>query len=736
MTGPIETLENPDGRVFVLYGMGFSFVLRVTPEGLLEHVHYGAPVGADVAAAGLGPRILRASAAWHEDRADLTLTDVAQAYPVAGASDYRHCALDAETDGGLPVGTLTYRGHAVSDGPLDLGALPTARGGRTLTIKLADALTGLTADLHLTVWPDEDVLGHAVTLRNEGDDAITLRRALSACLALPPGPYEALHLHGSWAREFEAERVPLPSAELVVQSTRGTSSAAHHPFLALLTPGATEEAGAVTALSLIYSGNHRHTAERGEFGDARLSCGIAPDGFAWRLEPGEAFHAPQAVSVWTGEGLGGMSRAWHRFVRQKVSPPRWRGRARPSYLNTWEAAYFAVDEAKVLALADRAAGLGLDMVVLDDGWFAGRTSDRGALGRWEADPERFPDGIAGLAAKVREKGLEFGLWFEPEMVSPGSALHRAHPDWVLGVPGRTLSLGRHQLTLDLGQEAVREHVYEAVAKHLRGGGVTYVKWDMNRPMTDVRSPALPPQHQREAAHRYVLGLYEVLAKLTADHPDVLFEACASGGNRFDLGMLSYCAQGWLSDMVDPVGRARIISGASLIYPTDVMAAYVGPSPNHQNGRQTSLAARADLGVMLAAQGVSLDDAALTAEADGLAALAAAVKATGTQRLGARFDRLRTDANETVWQQTSADGQHVTVMALHVLARPNAPLRRARLRGLDPGARYRAEGGEAISGAVLMAAGLALPQASLMGGAGAFLPPGDFATAVIRLERVG
>lgn len=735
MTEPIEIRDAPGGPVFALHGRGFSFVLRVTPEGLLEHVHYGAPVGLEVAEAGLSPRVLRASSAWHEDRADITLTDVSQAYPVAGASDYRHCALDAETDAGLPVGTLTYCSHQVTDGPPDLGALPTARGGRTLTVTLADPLTGLAADLHVTVWPDEGVLGHAVSLRNEGADTVTLRRALSACLALPPGPREALHLRGSWAREFQAERTPLPSAEVVVQSMRGVSSAAHHPFLALLAPGTTEAVGEVTALSLIYSGNHRHTAERGEFGDARLSAGIAPDSFAWRLEPGEAFRTPQAVSVWTAEGLGGMSRAWHRFVRDKVSPPRWRERARPSYLNTWEAAYFAIDEAKVLALADHAAALSLDMVVLDDGWFEGRTSDQGALGDWRADPARFPEGIAGLAAKVREKGLAFGLWFEPEMVSPGSDLHRAHPDWALGVPGRTPSLGRHQLMLDLGQGAVREHVYEAVARHLRGGDVAYVKWDMNRPMTDVRSVALPPERQREAAHRYVLGLYEVLDRLTTEFPDVLFEACASGGNRFDLGMLSYCAQGWLSDMVDPVGRARIVSGASLIYPTDTMAAYVGPSPNHQNGRATSLAARADASVMLAAQGVSLDEAALTAERDALTSYARRARAGATRRLNARFDRLRTDANETVWQQTSADGRHVTVMALHVLASPNAPLRRARLRGLDPEAHYRTEGEEPISGAVLMAAGLPLPQASLMGGAGAFLPPGDFATAVIELEQV-
>ena len=733
----IEESRSAGGPVFALRGEGFAYVMRVTPEGLLQHVHYGAVVGSDVSQAGLAPRVSRENAAWHEDAPHSSLNALAQEYPVAGASDYRHCALDADTADGLPVGTLTYRAHGVRDGAPDLGGLPVARGegARTLTVTMADPVTGLVADLHYTVWPDQGVLARAAVLRNEGGAAITLRRVLSACLSLPPGCYEALHLHGSWAHEFQVERVPLPSAELVVRSARGTSSAAHHPFLALLSPGTTETAGEVVACTLIYSGNHRHTAERGEYQDARLSAGIEPGGFAWRLDPGQRFATPQALSVFAQNGLGGMSRIWHRFVRDRVSPPRWRDRPRPTYLNSWEAAYFDVDEDKVLRLADRAARLGLDMIVLDDGWFEGRTGPQTGLGSWQADRARFPAGIDGLASRVRAKGLLFGLWFEPEMASPDSALLRDHPDWVLRVPGRRASVGRHQLTLDLGQAQVRAHVYEALAAHLRGGDIAYVKWDMNRPMTDVRSAALPPERQREAAHRYVLGLYEVLGRLTADFPDVLFEACASGGNRFDLGMLSYCAQGWLSDMVDPVGRAAIVSGASLLYPTDVMAAYVGPSPNHQNGRLTGLEARFDAGVLLAAQGVSLNEEALDADEAALRALFAGAKAAASRRLGARFDRLLTAANETIWQQTSTDGRHVVVLDLHVLARPNAPLRTARLRGLDPAAGYRDASGVVRTGAVLMNAGLPLPQVGLTGGEGAFMPPGDFATALIELERV-
>ena len=724
------------GPVFTLRGDGFAYVFAVTPEGLLQHVHYGGDVPPAVASAGLWPRVSREASAWHEGHVHTSLNDLPQEYPAAGASDYRHCALDADS-AGVPVSTLLYRGHKERGGAPDLGHLPAAggAGARTLTVTLADALTGLVADLHYTVWPDQGVLGRSVTLRNEGRATITLRRALSCCLSLPPGPYDALHLHGSWAHEFQAERLALPSAELVVRSARGTSSAAHHPFLALLTPDTSEEAGTVVALALAYSGNHRHTAERGEFGDARLSAGIDPESFAWRLEPGEVFHTPQAFSVWTESGLGGMSRAWHRFVRERVSPPRWKDRARPTYLNTWEACYFEVDEARVLRLADRAAALGLDMLALDDGWFEGRTGPTGGLGGWTADPERFPSGLASLARRVRDRGVLFGLWFEPEMVSPDSPLLAAHPDWALRVPGRTPSVGRFQLTLDLGQAAVQAHVYEILARHLRGGDIAYVKWDMNRPMTDVHSAALPPERQREAAHRYVLGLYAVLARLTAEFPDVLFEACASGGNRFDLGILSFCPQVWTSDMVDPIGRAAIVSGASLIYPTDVMAAYVGPSPNHQNGRRTSLDARFDAGALLAAQGISLSEAALEDEEARLQALFARAKASGTRRLGARFDRLLTSANETIWQQTSSDGAHVTVVDLHALARPNAARRRARLRGLDPDAAYEDEGGRIWPASVLMQAGVPLPHVGLMGGEGAFMPPGDFATARIELTRV-
>lgn len=733
-------IDEADGRPrFALHGRDFSYVFAITLEGLAKHIYYGERVADAIGLSGLHRRVSRENTAWHEQYRHSSLNDLPQEYPVAGASDYRHVCLDGETSDGRSLGTLVYRDHTVCAGAPDLDGLPggAADGAQTLTVAMTDPVTGIVAELLYTVWANHGVLGRAVRFSNHSGTTITLRRALSACLAMPPGRYDALHLHGSWAHEFQQERIRLPTAQLVAESTRGTSSAAHHPFIALLSPDATEEAGEVTALALVYSGNHRHTAERGEYGDVRLSAGINPSGFSWRLEPGETFTAPQALSVRTSDGLGAMSHAWHDFVREKISPPRWRGVSRPSYLNTWEAAYFDVNEQKVVGLAERAASLGLDMLVLDDGWFEGRTHAATSLGVWHADKERFPSGISTLAKSVAAVGVRFGLWVEPEMVSPDSPLLIDHPDWILAVPGRTPSVGRAQLTLDLTNPSVTDYLYRQIADLLACGDVSYVKWDMNRPMTDVGSSWLPAERQRETAHRYTLALYALLDRLTIAFPDVLFEACASGGNRFDLGMLSYCPQGWLSDMVDPIGRAAIVSGASLVYPTDVMAAYIGPSPNHQNGRVTSLSTRMHAGAMLAAQGVSLGAADLDANEGALRTFAADCDERRHRRLGARFDRLLVGDNETIWQQTSADGSFVSLVDLYRLARPNAPYRRARLRGLAPEARYRAVfDGTIHSGAALMGPGLALPHSTMMmDGEGAYMPPGDFSSVLLELERL-
>jgi alpha-galactosidase len=690
-----------DGLTFSLRGKTTLYAFRVTEEGLLEHLYFGPDLAEPPAPM---RRELRHCTVMFEDSERLSLNALAQEFSMAGRGDFGFPALrmrGAENS----VVSLSYAGHRVEDGKPAPDGLPASRGtgAQTLVVTLRDAVQGLEVDLHYTVWADSDVIARRAVLRNTGEAALSLRGAASLSVDLPPGDYDVQHFSGTWAREFELHRQALPQARYGIGSTRGTSSNAHLPYMALLAGDATETAGRCLGVTLVYSGNHELVAERGEFGRVRLSAGINREDFDWTLAPGEAFETPEALLAMSDAGLGGLSHVWHDFIRIHVTPERFASQPRPTYLNTWEAAYFDVDEDTVVSIADRAQALGVDMLVLDDGWFKGRTDDARALGDWTADPDRFASGIPALAEKVRARGLKFGLWFEPEMVSPDSDLYRAHPNWVIGVPGRKPSLGRNQLTLDLSKPEVVDHIFGQLEAHLSTGAIDYVKWDMNRNMTEAPSG--------EAAHRYMLGLYDLLDRVTTAYPDVLFENCASGGNRFDLGMLSYMPQGWISDMCDPVGRLAIVTGASHLFPTDVMAAYIGPSPNHQNGRVSSVEARYLAGVPCAAQGMSLSPDDIAASEDELRALMADAKASAAERLGARFDRLRHTANETIWQQTSADGQTVRVVAFQTLNAPNLPQRRLRLRGLDPAARYRLEGGETVGGDGLMHHGFDLPLAT-------------------------
>ena len=700
-----------DGELFALSNAHFTYAFRIGPEGRPEHLHFGPPV-CDPAQLPVPRRVQRACAVHAGGMGGPVLEDSALEWPTAGQGDFRTPAIRADR-----LLDFRYGSHTVTGGRPDLAPLPSARGegARTLSVTLRDDASGAEVDLHYTVWADFGVLARSATVRNTGDTPLTLREVASLSLGIAPalGSWDALHLHGTWAHEMNAERVPLPHARLEVASTRGTSSAAHAPFLALLERGATETAGRVVATTLVWSGNHVHSAEVGEYGHVRLRSGIGPLDIA--LEPDGTFQTPEALLVTTDGGLGAMSHLWHSFVRERVLPERSRGVPRPTYLNTWEAGYFDVDESRVLDFAERAVELGVEMLVLDDGWFRGRTDDRRALGDWSADPDRFPSGIPALADKVRAKGLKFGLWFEPEMVSRDSDLFRAHPEWVLAdwVPGEggVLSEGRHQLVLDMGREDVRDHVRESVGALLPH--LDYVKWDMNRAHTDV----MPLR-----SFRHTLGLYGVLRDLADAYPHVLWENCASGGNRFDLGMLSFMDQSWTSDMCDPVGRAAVVAGASLFLPLDCMAAYVGPSPNHQNGRGSPLHSRWAAGAMCGAQGLSLPASAITDDLEELRGYVERMRATARERLGATFHRLATD-DPTVWQTVAADGGHVTVFALRTLARPNAPLRRVRLRGLDPDALYESDAGTA-SGRTLMARGLDLPHVEM----------GDFRAQLLHFHR--
>ncbi len=701
-------------KTYALTNRFFSYVFRVSPEGILEHLHYGGPLSDPLNVSVHHLRTQREVASTFQGGKFFSLSDTPQEFPSFGTSDYRFPALHGRNSDGNTVFSLQYKKHKVSKTKKQLKDLPSARGGEceTLVVTLEDPLHKLEVELHYTIYEDYGVLVRSAKFKNKSDTEIQLQHAFSTALDLPPAEYEILHLHGTWSREFNEERIDVPKGRFVVDSARGTSSAAHSPFVAIMQKGTSESVGRVFATTLVYSGNFAINIEKGEFEDVRVLAGINPFNFHWRLKPGKKFCTPEALHVFTEDGLRGMSHIWHDFIREKISPPQFKHKSRPTYLNTWEAAYFDVNEDKVLALADKAKNVGVDMLVLDDGWFEGRKDDTSSLGDWVADQERFPNGIPWLASKVKAKGLKFGIWFEPEMVNPRSLLFEKHPDWILHVPGRKPSLGRNQLTLDLSREDVTDYIFEKVDAILSCGGIDYVKWDMNRNMTEVGSAALPKNRQREVSHRYMIGLYRLLKKLTEKYPNVLFENCASGGNRFDLGMLSFMPQTWTSDMCDPVGRLNIINGASYLFPLDVTAAYVGPSPNHQNGRVSSIQTRFMAGVFCAARGMSLNEQDLADNHDELKGLMEFAGRTAPDMVGGRFDRLIKSDNEVCWQYTTRDEKTVYVAYFHILAAPNLPFRRARLVGLDDRATYvLQEDKSAFQGDALMNNGLPLPYVS-------------------------
>lgn len=707
-------IQASKNKTFALTNRFFSYVFRVSPEGILEHLHYGGPLSDPLGVSVHHIRTQREVASTFQGGKFFSLSDTPQEFPSFGTSDYRFPALHGRNSDGNTVFSLHYKKHKISKEKKPLKDLPSTRGGdcETLIVTLEDTLHKLEVELHYTIYQDFGVLVRSAKFKNKSDTEIQLQHAFSSALDLPPAEYEVLHLHGTWSRELNEERIDVPKGRFVIDSARGTSSAAHSPFVAIMQKGANETTGRVYATSLVYSGNFAINIEKGEFEDVRVLAGINPFNFHWRLKAGKKFCTPEALHVFTENGLRGMSHIWHDFIREKISPPHFKNQPRPTYLNTWEAAYFDVNENKVLSLADKAKAVGVDMLVLDDGWFEGRLDDTSSLGDWVADAERFPNGIPWLAAKVKAKGLKFGIWFEPEMVNPKSRLFEKHPDWILHVPGRKPSLGRNQLTLDLSRKEVTDYIFEKIDAILSCGDIDYVKWDMNRNMTEVGSGDLPKNRQREVSHRYMIGLYRLLKKLTDKYPKILFENCASGGNRFDLGMLRFMPQTWTSDMCDPVGRLDIINGASYLFPLDVTAAYIGPSPNHQNGRVSSIQTRFMAGVFCAARGMSLNEQDLSDNHEELKSLMAFAKKTAPDMVGGRFERLVKSANEVCWQYTTRDRSKVYVAYFHILAAPNLPFRRARLVGLDKMANYVLEEDQSIyRGDALMTNGLPLPYVS-------------------------
>ena len=737
-------------NVFALSNSRISYLMRVSPEGILEHLHFGATISNPETFNAHHKRVMRSLSPEFQDTHRYSLSDVPQEFPVFGTSDYRQPALHARNVNGNSIFDFRYRKNSILKTKPKLEGLPSARQGNseTLEIELHDDVHNVSVLLYYTIYSDYDVVTRSAKIINHSANELKLEQVFSTCLDLPQEDYEVLHFGGSWAREFGEHRNALPYGRFSIESARGTSSAQHHPFVAIIEPSTTETQGQVVATALVYSGNFSINIERNEYNDVRVLAGINPFNFAWTLKSTESFTTPEVVHVYSNQGLDSMSQTFHGFIQNNMSPERFAHEPRPSYLNTWEAAYFDITEEKVFELAKLTKSLDLEMLVVDDGWFEGRTDDRRSLGDWTPDKKRFSSGIPALAKKVKDLGLKFGIWFEPEMTNADSQLFRDHPDWILHVPNRKSSTGRNQLTLDFSRPEVVDNIFQKMDTVFSCGLIDYVKWDMNRTFTELGSAGLPANQQGEVAHRYMLGLYSLVSRLTEKYPDIFFENCASGGNRHDLGMLSYMNQSWVSDMSDPIGRLAIQNGASHIFPLSTYTSYLCPVPNHQNGRVTSLQTRFNVAFFCGNRGLSMSIDDIEKDKDDIKQYIQQFKATANDAVNGAFHRLYYTQNQVCWQLSSADEKTLYIGYFVVLGEPNMKFKRAYLRNLDSDAMYKLQDSERLySGSQLMHAGLDLPYVSVTQDALAspsrvgdeqglqVLDGGDFVSSLLVLEKV-
>ena len=578
-------------QVFRLETRATVYAFRIN-EGYLEHLYYGRRlVDVDFTAAALKNTIDLGSTVKTEGSKFFLERNLLE-YSGIGRGDYRHSPIELLMPDGTFVCDFVYESHRLLDGAYATDSLPTAYGeAKTLEITLKDKkFEDIKLKLNYTVFEDCDVICRNVELINGGEGALYIRKLMSLMLDFAVADYDMLTLDGDWGKEAHEHRRFLECGTLVNESTVGASSNKHNPAFAILEKGTDETRGKAYGFNLIYSGNHYSAVERSTFDTARVVTGINPHCFLWKLSKGESFVTPQAVMTYSCSGINGMMSNMHAFVNDHVVRGEHKDADRPIVLNNWEATFFNFNRSKILALARSAKKLGIEMFVLDDGWFGKRNSDLAGLGDWVENRKKLPGGIKYIANKVNKMGMKFGLWFEPECVNPDSDLYRAHPDWAISIEGRALTLGRNQLVLDLTRKEVRDYIVESVDRVLSSANIEYVKWDYNRHISDMYSSSL--KQQGEFFHRYILGLYEVLEEIFFKrHPKILFESCSSGGNRFDLGMLCYSPQIWTSDNTDPIERLDIQGGIYNFYPQSTVSAHVSMAPHAQTLRDTPIQTR-------------------------------------------------------------------------------------------------------------------------------------------------
>ncbi len=588
-------------NAWVLDTPNTTYAFHVLPTGQLEHLYYGRHIRIPEGEGALDALTEKHAYApgntcvYDNDHWGYSLEDMRLEMSGAGKGDLRDLFVEIKYADGSSTNDFVYEKYSTDEGQPSSDTLPVSydESGKCehLCITMREKVKKTRLELHYYLYPDCDCLCRMTKLYNDSDSDIVVGKIMSNQLDLDMPGYVFTGFTGAWAREMQRTSVPLLRGKHVFSSRSGGSSHRANPFTMLHPADTTEDHGDVYAFNLIYSGNHMESAEVSPFGKTRFLSGINPEGFEYRLASGESFDAPEAVMTYSSEGFNGMSRHMHRFVREHIVRGEWKKKERPVLLNSWEAAYFDFNESKLVKLAKAGREVGIELLVMDDGWFGERNDDHSSLGDWDVNKKKLPGGLKSLADKITSLGMCFGIWVEPEMISFNSKLYEAHPDWAVSIPGRDHSEGRTQRILDLCNPEVCEYITDKMSEIFSSADISYVKWDMNRTFTDVYAPSLPADRQGEVFHRYICGLYSIMKKLTEKFPHILFEGCASGGNRFDLGILSFFPQIWASDDTDPVCRAAIQTGYSYGYPMSCVSAHVSASPNHQTLRETSLETR-------------------------------------------------------------------------------------------------------------------------------------------------
>lgn len=703
---------NEDKKIFRLDTKKSTYLMGLTPEGYLGHIYYGDRLYKAAENYMLRMEEPPYTPSVNKREKSSFLDSFPMEYPTGGIGDYRESCLNVRNEAGQMGCEIHYVSHEIYNGKKALKGLPASFGTeeevQTLDILCEDEILGLQVVLSYSVFEKENVITRSVKLINKGDQKLKIEKIYSACLDMDNENFEMLTLHGSWARERHIQQGPLRYGKQMVSSAKGESSHQEHPFVALVTPGTTQHQGKVYGMHFVYSGNFMGQAELNQFDSVRTVMGINKEEFSWILKEGEEFQAPEVVMTYSHEGLGEMTRSYHDFYRNHMIRSKYLHKKRPILINNWEATYFDFNTDKLLDIAREAKSCGIEMLVMDDGWFGVRNSDNCSLGDWKVNTDKITGGLKHLVDEVNKIGLQFGIWFEPEMISPDSDLYRAHPDWAIQIQGREATQSRNQYVLDFSRPEVRDYAYECVASVLRSANIAYVKWDMNRQLSDLGSSYLPKERQQELFHRYVLGVYELQERLVTEFPDLLLENCSGGGARFDPGMLYYSPQIWCSDNTDAVERLMIQEGSALIYPLSVIGAHVSDCPNHSVGRVTPFETRGHV-ALAGTFGYELDITKIPEEDRALIPEQTATynKYRHLIQQGEyyRIASYRENHKYDCWALSSQDKKEVLVTYVQVLGVPNSHSRKVFLRGFDPKVTYRLEGTEeTYTGEMLMKGG--------------------------------